>query len=264
MKSKNYSVHIAVASALFVLGNAVILTPTLNITNLFLIPLLLLFALAVSYFLKNRNGVIVLGVALYGAWTTIFDYINFLKDEQMPSANKILLLSVLLGVVAIFVFAPKSAIYKYSLLVFVVVVAIMLLCFVSGIGNFDYKIAAENFFDFSFSVKTLLRFFVPVIVLPLAYQDKTKYKNPMFLGTMTGVGLLTVASIQAFLTIGNDTSVTFPYLSAVNVISVGSIFTRLNGFVWFLFFATSLVKIVICVKVILDFKITNIYKQKVP
>ena len=86
-----------------------------------------------------------------------------------------------------------------------------------------------------------------MLILPLVANQNTK---AIFGGVSTGFALILVTSLQTALTIGVDSGVLYPYLKSVGVISSGSLFTRLDGLVYYLFFTTSLLKIVIGISVI--------------
>jgi len=65
-----------------------------------------------------------------------------------------------------------------------------------------------------------------------------------------GVGflILLITAVQSVLILGNSGGYEFSYLYAVSVFSSGNLFSRLDGFVYFLFFATVTVKIAVCAK----------------
>lgn len=188
--------------------------------------------------------------ALYGAITTFLDYFKFLKTEQIPNTNTIFLITVLIFITVIFVLQKEHAIYKYCLFAFFVVSAIILICLISGIKNFDYRNFKFAFFDLPLFKRNIL-YFLPTIVLPIFSYSETKKTNPAVLGVTAGFVCLCLMSVQAMLTLGCTNNAKTPYLNTISAITLGSLFTRLDGLVWFLFFVGAMVKVAVCVKVFL-------------
>ncbi len=262
MKTKQYSPHIFSLCALFVLGNAVISMPVSSSVGWFLIfsialSFVLMFFIKMLIILSAQSKIIfyitaiVVGIsAIYGATTAFLDYIKFLKAVQMPQASMVLLSAVLLGVVIAFLSSRITAVYKYSLFVAVIGAVVIAICFLGAIKSFDFSLLKTIFKKPDFAVKDFLRWFSPVVVLPFLTKCQGRSVKPIFSGVMLGFTALLLCLSQATLTLGNVADVAYPYLKAVGVISSGSLFTRLDGLVYFLFFVTSLIKMAICIKVV--------------
>lgn len=262
MFTQKYAIHILAASVIFTLGNAVILMPAFNLLELCLLLILSLAAMCgVSFLLKfgQKNkaifcveAVFVVAVAGCGAVISFFDYIFFLKTEQTPQ-SRVVWLGVIFAAVCIY-FSTRhiNAIYKYCLFSVVLVALIMLVCLLGGIRNFDYDNFDEIKWNSSSFVRDYLRFFWPTTVLPFGVKSYNQSVKPMVFGVTGGFLLIGIAVSQTILTLGKNFSVSHPYLKAVSVISSGSLFTRLDGLVWFFFFVSSVVKITICIKAVLE------------
>lgn len=262
MLTQKYTLHILAASVLFTLGNAIILMPSFNLLELGLSFVLSLAVICVASLLiklgqKNKFmfccvSVTVIVAAIYGAVITFLDYIFFLKAEQTSQIG-IVWTSIVLAVVCIY-FATRqlSAIYKYCLFAVALVVLIMLVCIFGGIKVFDYDNFGQSKWNSLSFVKNYLSFFLPVIVLPFGVKSYNQSLKPLAFGVMGGFLLLGIATLQTVLTLGENFNVSYPYLKAVSVISSGSLFTRLDGLVWFLFFVSSVVKTTICIKTVFE------------
>ncbi len=254
MTIKKHASHIAAMSVLFTLGNTIILMPGFNLINpVIALAIVLLMGALLKMGTKNKAAFLCAAVvgflsAMYGAVTTFFDYINFLKTEQLPQKSGIFMAIVFAAIVLIFATRKVGAIYKYCLFVSVIAIAIILLCFLSGIKNFDHKFLDLKLFEISFSLQDSL----PLAALLFLCKNETKFIKPTLFGVAAGFLLLFISALQTGLTFWINNDVAHPYLKAVSVISSGSLFTRLDGLVWFLFFITALVKISICVKVIFE------------
>lgn len=258
--TRNYSLHIFSLCVLFVLGNAVIAMPfTLSNIFAFLIFCIisLMLILAISFLLKRQTKskllfyclILFLSVtAVYGSTCAFIDYLNFLKNIQLPQTKTFFLATVLIFLVVFFVTKKSDTIYKYSLLIAIVTVAIILLCGVFGIKNLDYSLLNTNL-NLSFGkFEGFLRFFLPVAILPLFFAKISYSTKNVICGSATGFVLLTFCLFQTVLTLNEASTISFPYLRAIGVISSGSLFTRLDGLVYFVFFATSITRITVCIK----------------
>lgn len=265
MKAQRYTPHIFSLCALLVFGNAAISMPFYEAGGfLFVIisavlssVLIFLINLLTKWGAKNKvvfyiTAAIICAAAIYGAAIAFFDYIGFLTSVQMPHTNSILPTAVLLGVVVFLALNNITVIYKYSLFVSVIGGIMIAICFVGGIKNFDFTSFKISFSEHGFNIKDFLRCFSSLAVIPFFVSSEVKNApaKPLFLGTAVGFFVLVLCLAQSIFTLGFANDISYPYLKAVSVISSGSLFTRLDGFVYFLFFITVLVKIAVCIKTV--------------
>ncbi len=254
MIKKKYTLHIFATGVLFTLGNTIMINSQFGIINsalTLIIPLLAVLLLKIGK--KNKAVLVVTTIsiflfAVYGAITAGIDYVLFLTAQQMPKTNLVLLATIFLVIVIIFAARKTHAIYKYNLFVFAISVAMILLCFIGGIKNLELNFFDANLFDFSFSAKLVL----PMAILPFLNVDDNLSVKPTLYGVLAGIMLLFIAVVQSNLTLGTHFNTSYSYYHSVSVISFGSLFIRQDGFIWFVFFVTTLVRAVICTKVIFN------------
>lgn len=256
----NYKPHIFSLFALFMCGNAIITLPFFNTKSPFVTlfitaiisALLVVFSVEVIKFAqKNKFSFFALRIfigllAIFGAITTIFDYVSFVSKIQLPQANIILLVIAMIIITIFFALCSGSAFLKYCLFTGVFFVAIVVILFVCGIKHFDFSHVSTTS-DTNFAM-IFLRLFsgVSAPVLLMFLQNKV-YTKVMVSGAVFGFCLVFLCLAQSILTLG-ATPVSYPYIKAVSVISTGSLFTRLDGLVYFLFFVSAIVKITVCIK----------------
>ncbi len=258
-----YAPHIFSLCALSVLGNAIFLMPfyksggflSVLISAVLSLGLILLMIQFTKWGQGNKIIFFIVFMfigttAIYGAAVTFLDYVSFLKSEQMPQTSIYLLSAVLLGLIFVFALSSVSAFYKYSLLVAVIGAAMVIICFVGGIKNFDFSNFKKDFLKFDFNIKDFLHIFSSLAVIPffISLSSKNIPAKPLVLGASTGFLAFLLCLAQSVFTLGFADDISYPYLKAVGVISSGSLFTRLDGFVYFIFFITALTKITVCVK----------------
>ncbi len=263
--TKNYSAHIFCICALFVLGNAIIMLPFYNsgIISLCICAVFSFSLLFLSFWLINlskKNKIIfyiynffVCIAAIYAIITAFLDYLLFLNRVQMTRANIYLLAIVLLGFILFFALNSISAIYKYSLFTAIICILIIIICFFGGIKNFDFSAFKTINTPTQFEIKH----FLPIVVLPAFLRPKKRNIKYASLGVLTAYFVLMICFFQTIFTLGIDTATIYPYLKSVSVISSGSLFTRLDALIYFLFFICAVIKICVCIK-----SIFLIYKTK--
>ena len=274
MTTKNYKPHIFALSVLFTIGNTIILLPDLNLLSVILLPGVSMILLMISVATKNimckkRSLNLVVNamvgvVAVYGVVTSFLDYLQFLKKQQSPQTATWLIAAILAVTIIYFVLCKNLAIYKFSLFAFFVVAAIISLVFISGIKNFDLD-NARRICNLNLSnTNAYLRLFAPIFALPFFFREEN-CKKTICIGGVSGVLVLLGVMFQTLLTFGAQISTPLVYINAVSVISVGSLFTRLDGLVWFVFFATSITRCMICAKIAVNsvkLSFVDIYKRK--
>lgn len=198
--------------------------------------------------------------AILGAISSFLEFFCFLKTVLLPQGNSLLLFSALLLVVLFFATVPFDVLLKYSLLVAVFCAIIIVVCFFSGINNYDTD-SFVAFFKPVFNPNGIF-LFLQVLVLTVFLNDADLTIKPVFWGVVTGFAATFLCLIQTILTVGLNQDIPFPFLKAVGVISSGSLFTRFDGLVYFLFFAVSILKITVCVKAVVRCVLHTIATKK--
>lgn len=270
--TKKYSLHKFSLCVLFVLATISAKAPIYHTGLLSLllcgaISLGLIFLFVVLLNLGQKNKTVfyitvfcVTLAALLGAVTTFLDFFAFLKTVLLPQSSSTLLFTALFLLVLFFLKIPTTALLKYSLFTAVICTFIITLCFINGIKIFDFNTLNSALTpDFNFDAALS---FLPIVVLPFFVKCETGSTKPVFLGAGVGVAGVFFCSLQSILILSTDNDITFPYLKAVGVISSGSLFTRLDGLVYFLFFVTTIIKITVCAKVILKIVVQRDFNVK--
>ena len=238
---KNYPPHCVALIALSILGEAVILVPykpsDIYSFSAFLLAFLVaipLFSLAPCLFkggvklLKSKRIAVKIFssflfsvVALLFLLSCVFPIIEFLKfsyEILLPKAAKITSLSLfLLALVPFLMFKKESLIKKLT-----------------GDGL--------NYF---------IKIFLPALAaIALSYGiNPSLNKRTALLGVILGGLLLGGVFLTSLLILGNGVNhFEFPYLSGIGTLTFGNLFTRLDFFVYYLYFVSSLIKTAISIK----------------
>ena len=95
---------------------------------------------------------------------------------------------------------------------------------------------------------------LPIIILPFfdIYLSENRDKKSILKGYFAGSLLLIVCLLNVLLIFGNELSakIDFPYSEAISTVTAGNIFMRLDGFSYYVFFMSCLVKICLSLKVL--------------
>lgn len=274
-----YNKHLASLAAIFILGDAVIILPSSDSGNY---PLSGFFAAAIGaallYFAAFPLARRLIGrplkspvlrffslllltlaavYALYSAGITFIRYADFVDKILLPETPKFLIAAVFILSAVYLATRRQEVILKLSLIaVFAAVVAVCLFFLLSAK---DFK--AENIFNYGFPnfsqlLKSSKPYFInvalPALLIPAysaLFTGKSRAGAP-FLGLTTGLALTLLCLLESLLLFGAPLAerLSFPLAAAVSTVTVGSLFTRMDGIVYCLFFLPALIKTAVCMK----------------
>ncbi len=281
-KKGEFKPHIIALSALFVLGNGILLLPLKGADSFSFLAFLITVPILVAVFLwvdfiwsrlwdtEQGSGllkriaycVLLTAVAVFSAFAgaeTFGDLIRFAREVILPETGGFFITAVL-GVTVIFFITKRSeAILKFSLICGVLVAFIIVFFFLASVDKYDWR----NIFVFRLpSINELLKQIKPylfnpvlqIIILPIylkASLNSSECKKGAA-GVIVGSMLLGLVVLSPILLFSPQIAgeLTFPFSSAVSTVTVGRLFTRLDGFSYFTNFVCALVKITVCADVI--------------
>ena len=258
---KPFSHHFVWLSALFILGSSIINLPFNNADKLtflgfivaFLLSLLLVFLVYEFNFLKYP---IVL-LAVYFIGETLIVFLQFISKTLLPKSQNFWVLLLFLVPLIYFCFRKTTEILNFSLISGVACGLLLIFFFFATLKDFNL----ENIYIYSFpKVKNLFYQALPYVksvTLPTAVlalyakQHKTS-KTVAITGICVGNAFLLVSIFNSVLLFGAKMSGEFnyPYAMAISTVTFGNLFSRLDGFSYFIYFVTTLIKATVCIKVI--------------
>ena len=281
MKKTSYFTHISALTSLFVLGNAVIILPMGKVNEFTFLSFLISAVFGIIlYFpaslcakkllgeknhknqiLKTVQIILLLALSVFAIFCVadaFSAFLNFVKVIILPNTATFFI--TLIFAVCVLYFALKKAenILKFFLIFAVLSGAIVLFFFFAT--SFDFNL--RNIFIFRLpDLKTFLNQateyvknpVMPTLILPfynMSVFENTK-KGASLIGLLCGYILLGLCVIGSVLLFGANFAgdLEFPYFSASSTVSFGRLFTRLDGFCYFLFFIAVLARITVCLHV---------------
>ncbi len=264
MNTENYNLHTLFLISAIILGNASIAMPFLlyknSVLNIILcFGITVISALILLSFINKLKGAVfylfaslIILISFYGAASAFADYICFLKSLGSSRALSALALVVLVVLLTV---CQSGAFLKFGLLMGFITAVLTVLLFLVSIGNYDFK--NIGLISLNFKTKDILlcflKYFSPVLsAVCFASFSKHRLKvKSTFFGVLLGFALLVFCFLQSLLMFGKSAvCYDYPYLAAVSAYSSGQLYIRQDGFVWFIFFAASVLKISLCAKTI--------------
>ena len=277
-KKAEFTPHIIAIFALFVLGNGILSLPEKGadgftfLAFLVSLPLVfLIFWLASIIFekisetkfssggLKKAVYIICLisaGVfALFSGAAAFKVLTEFVSAVMLPETPMFFIVAVLMVAVIYFFIQNEKSILKFALISGALSAAAVVFFFIAASDRYDLR----NIFIFRLPrIRELFSQLKPylinpvlqVLILPVFLKGVLREKNLKsgFFGVLAGgifLGLGILSSVWLF-----SPEIAgvfrFPFSSAVSTVTVGRLFTRLDGFAYFVYFVCSLIKTTVC------------------
>jgi len=266
------------ASSLFVVGNAIIVLPAKTADKYTLLGLgiaaitgillnIILLPLAYSLYDKRKMGgciqklcktvifLIIAVAALFFAADTFEDFLYFVNSLILPEIPLTAITLTFAFIIAFFFYKRQEDVLKFSFLCFVFMLLAVLFFFLCMSGNFDVQnIIIRSLPDLKELKNSILPYLLkatlPGVLLPFYHTAVIGKRagSACVIGTAAGYMVLCLCVIPCVLLFSPALAgnLSYPYASAVSTVTVGKIFTRLDGFSYFLYFSAALSKINIC------------------
>lgn len=263
-----YNKHLASLAAIFILGDAVIILPSSDsgyypLLGFFIGVSAAILLYFVSFSITNRfigkSLLLILAAAyaFYNAAVTFIRYTDFVDKILLPKTSKFLIAAVFILCVLYLSTRRQEVILKLSLIaVFAAVIAIVVFFLLSAK---DFKSENIDFYGFP-SLRGLfdsakpyfINVALPALLIPVystLFTGKSRAGAP-FLGLITGLALTLLCLLESLLLFGAPLAekLDFPLAAAVSTVTVGSLFTRMDGIAYCLFFVLALIKTAVCMK----------------
>ncbi len=274
MNKTAYGKHASAATAMFLLGDAVLVLPDSGSGTyalfgflLALVPALLLYAgmlwTANRLFADPKHnkgawrwcsvaGTLFAAAAAFACAGICFKrFVSFAHTVMLSGTPKIWIALIFAVTVVFLLFQRNSVLLKLSLLLFVLSCFVILLFFILSVKDFKVSnIAVYYFPDLSVVWKETRPFLVsvalPAAVVPVVQAvlfGKTE-KKIAFTGFVSGMLLQALCLADCLLLFGAQLAsrLSYPLYSAVGTVTVGPLFTRMDGVIYYLFFSSALIK----------------------
>ena len=261
------------AAALTLFGNVGLLVPYKGAENGdFTAFVLAFFVSALAYFLcfkglqifktKQINkalfytaGIVLLAFCLVVCAETSKHFLNYVSTEVLIKNRKLYSVIAFLAVVIYALFRRPEATIKFSAPALLFIVLSVLILFLVSLSNFNPDYLSTFFVPKTpKSVLRALKYLLVCFVSPWVFTvfSAFYFKKPSFKTEFAGLGVgmlvLAVCFLSGALTfsLAEASEIRHAYPKSVSVISVGELFTRMEGIACFIFFFSALVKTVVC------------------
>ena len=247
---------------LFVLGNGIITLPQQNATKYTFFAFLVSFAIGVALvFAGFIKGKIILYIAsflsVFIIGDTAVDFLKFISSSLLLNVERILIILPFLAVITLFGLASKKAVLKFSLISGILSLLAVVFFFFFTLKDFEIKnIIIKSLPDYKNlyfqTIPYIKKVALPGFLIGVFARDNGFSKKTAVFGTVLGNLTLAFCILNSLLLFGNEFAgrLDYPYALAISTVTFGNLFCRLDGFAYFIYFASCLVKITLSVSVI--------------
>ncbi len=271
--TKEISFNKICLSALFLFGSVALYMPYKKAKSGELTAVLFGFALSVAayflwYFLAGKtlktpkNGMVLKCLTVFFVLmclavntVTAKNYTDFVSAEVL---TKNLNVFTIIAFAAVCVFIMKKnteVLTKFSLICFIF--AIFVICFLFAVSFKNFKsISLKEFFcgNTEFLLKRTGIYYLKTFSYSAVFAVfsrvvfKQKQIKSDIIGLFIGLGLIVLCFLSSVLTFSLSlaSDMEFSYPMSISVINVGELFTRMDGFAYFIFFFSAIIKASVC------------------
>ncbi len=266
----NYSLHTTFLTAIFTLSNAIITLPFSSADDKTFLGFIIAFFIALAInvlvlkvlckkeFPQGKISKILyfclVILVLFEAIRSFVSFVDFAGKVILPNVSMFIIGAVFLLCIICTFLKHNSVILKFSLFSFLIILILIGIFF--ALSSKEYR--ADNIFLLSLpNVKQLIRqiyycfigVFLPVPIVFLWQKEELGKvnKKASIIGFCLGTVCLTATLLNTLLLFGASVSarLEFPYASAISTVTIGYLFSRMDGFSYFIYFACVLVKIIV-------------------
>lgn len=278
---KEYSVHIAFAAALFLMAGGMMVIPQKDggrytlpafgtaaavsiLLSVAVLPLVWKIYSCKKNEEKPRAGkvllysltsILLVGAAAYG----FSDFVRFVGDVMLPHTAKFWLAAMFFAATVLPAVGEKGIVMKFALFAFIFAAAVTVFFFAASVPQFRIdNISLHNIPEWRAilkqSVPIFLRLFPAHIIIYIyvgVFFGRRKGRCAVS-GAVIGCAAIGICVTNALLLFGAPLAakLRYPYAAAVSTVSLGELFTRMDGLSYFVYFAAQTVQTVMCVSVV--------------
>lgn len=280
MTEKNYRIHLVGLFAAALLGTGAINLPygnadRSNVTAFVICFGLVLLAVNIVFcilkpVLLNQNSkiinviriiiyAIIILICLYTAQKTFNLFSEFVTERILPYTERYVVAAVFAVTVAFLSLCEDKALFKFSLISFAAFILIIAALFCISFKDFDIEnislLSLPDIKSLTGQTKTYFESMAALIlILPAAaiLLDIKHSSKSLNIGVVSGFILLLAVLLNSLLVLGthNAANTEYPYCDAVSTVTLSRLYTRMDGFAYFIYFATELIKVTLCITVI--------------
>ena len=267
---KEYSFHKVCIAAIFFFDTIALHIPLSSAKDGELSALIIAVAFSVLlYFLwyfiadrlyKSRNDnyilkaicYFVIAFLIYTNTAAAKSFTDYMNEEVLIKNARIFILLLFSAICIYMVSKTNEVLAKSVLLLFVFIIVVMAIMLVVSFKNFE---AVK--FEELVKGKVVKRSFVylyKAFLFPLALAVFSRFAfynvsiKKDVLGLLLGAGLILVCffSSVATFTLKFASKIDYAYHMSISVVNIGELYTRMDGFAYFIFFFSSLIRCAVC------------------
>ncbi len=251
-----YTKHFVMLSVLFVLGNACITAPVKTADKynffVFLVSCVIGVIFAFTGYFIPVNKLTLIPIYLLCFFTlgdSLISFIKFISDNLLPDTSRFFILLPFVLILVYLGFKRTDTLFKFSLICGFLSAVVIVFFFLATFKDFDFENIYikklpdldKLYFQIGFYFRSLI---IPAALLGVFARAEGIKKKTLLCGLGLGFLCLAVTILNSVLLFGIEFSgaLKYPYSSAGSTVTFGNLFTRLDGFLYFVYSATCTVK----------------------
>lgn len=269
MQKNSWKIHTIFLFSVFLLGNTIIAFPkgqgveyAIYALAAAIIPTIYLI-LILERIDITREGYIKAFIAFFSFLTLIVcakDYIDFVNVIRLPKTPRLIISAVFIPVICFMALLKKRVVYLFSVFTFLATALIFIFVFIFSANKLNFKFLIPSDFRLSVFVRQSFTFFVHSfgqLIIPYYFIKSHKQQNKVFCrwGVAAGFALILIYILNILLVLGGNVSkiVEYPYTTLTSIVSFGENFSRLDGFTYYVYFYSNLIKGSVCSIIIINY-----------
>ncbi len=272
----DYSKHSACLAAIFIIGDAVITLPDLYYGGAILPGFFIAAAFSVAvYFLSqllcrglSQGGIFkkillvlfLLSAAVYAFWNgahCVLDFLSFADKILLPGGEHFAVAFIFLFTAAVLSVKKNDVILKLSLIIAPFFILAVIIFFLLTAKNFEFENIALHSMPTFTELKNgtapfLFGTALPAVLIPPYFMltNAKPREGAGLWGLLAGLVITVLILCDSVLLFGGRMAaqLPFPLAAAVSTVTVGPLFTRMDGIVYCLFFISALIKTAFCAR----------------
>ena len=267
---KEYSFHKICIAAIFFFDTIALHIPLTGAKNGELSALIVAVACSVALYLlwyfiadriyrsRNDNYIVkvicflIIAFLVYANTVAAKNFTSYMNEEVLIKNIRVFILLFFSAVCIYMVSKTNEVLAKSALILFVFIVIVMAIMLIVSFKNFEpvnvKELLKGKIFKRSFVY--LYRAFLFPMALAMfsrfAFYNATVKKD--ILGLLAGTGLILVCffSTVATFTLKFASKIDYSYPMSISVVNIGELYTRMDGFAYFVFFFSALIRCSVC------------------
>ncbi len=231
-----------------------------------------IFSISDSGNVLGRVGIaLFLVLCLVSFWITCRDYTVLIDKIRLPNTTAVVIALLFNLIVYYMARSDKKVIFMFSFFSLIITIACLAGIFIFSSKNMDIgnlgQVLQFNLKDYFSQVGMLLIYSVGQAIIAAAFINdrfSVKRSKPVYItGILIGTTVFLICALNIITVLGTTLipRLSYPYSALSETLTFGKSYSRMDGFTYYIYFSTSLIKCSVILKVIMQILNNNKFKN---